>query len=226
MQVAGRRWKLAVLAAVAATTLAGCGLSPGTAATVGSTTITHDRVDDVAVAVCSANLASARASNQPLPTLATRGAREVALQILVETELSQQFGEEEGVEANRQQVSQAVAQNETGIEMLPDDQREDFREALREYAEGQLILIEIGRRAIGTEVPDDQAIAEGSRLRDEFVATLDVEIDPRYGRFEDGAFKRGGTSLSVPASREAIAGGKAQPADAFVTALPASQQCR
>jgi hypothetical protein len=224
--VAGRRWRTAAVAVVAVTTLAGCGVSPGTAAVVESTTISHDRVDDVALAVCSANLAGARASGQPVPTLATRGAREVAVQILVETELSQQFGAHEGVSASPQEVSQAVAQNEAGIAALPEERREDFREALREYAEGQLILIEIGRRSLGSDVPDDQAIAEGSRLRAEFVETLDVEVDPRYGRFDEGTFRRGGSSLSVPASREALAGSKAQPDDGFVSALPASQQCR
>ena len=50
-------------------------------------------------------------------------------------------------------------------------------------------------------------------------------IYSRYGRFEDGTFKRGGTSLSVPASDRARAGDRAQPNDAFVTSLPASQQC-
>jgi hypothetical protein len=67
--------KLAALAAGAAL-LAGCGVvHPGAAAVVGSDTIPDHRVDDVAVAVCSANLASARASNAALPTLPTRGAQ-------------------------------------------------------------------------------------------------------------------------------------------------------
>jgi hypothetical protein len=164
-------------------------------------------------------------TGQPSRALPTRGAREVALQILLETELSQQFGEHEGVEANPQQVSQALAQNESALAMLPEDRREDFSNALQEYAEGQLMLIEVGKESLGGEVSDDEAVAEGTRLRNEYVDTLDVEVDPRYGRFEDGTFKRGGTSLSVPASDRARAGDRAQPNDAFVTSLPASQQC-
>jgi len=224
--LAGRRVKLAALAAGAMAVLAGCGLHPGAAAVVGSQTISHDEVDDVARAVCSANLATAKASNQPPPTLPTRGAREVAVQILLETELSQQFADHEGVEANPQQVSQAVAQNEAGLEMLPEDQRQDFRATLREYAEGQLMLIQVGQDSLGGNADENEAIAEGIRLRNEYVADLDVEVDPRYGRFEEGTFKRGGTSLSVPASAGARAGDKAQPEDAFVADLPASQQCR
>jgi hypothetical protein len=207
------------------TVLAGCGLHPGAAAVVETETISHDEVDDVALAVCSANLASSQLTGQAAQALPSRGAREVAVEILLETELSQQFGEHEGVEANPQQVSQALAQNESGVAMLPEERREDFLDALREYAEGQLILIEVGRQSLGAEVSDDEAVAEGTRLRNEYVDTLDVEVDPRYGRFEDGAFQRGGTSLSVAASQRARAGERAQPSDAFVTGLPASQLC-
>jgi hypothetical protein len=205
--------------------LAGCGVHPGAAAVVGSDEISTSEVDDVAVAVCSANLASARASNATLPTLPTRGARQLAMQILLEGELSKQFGEHEGVSANPQQVSQALAQNEQGFAMLPADQRDDFKNALKQYAEGQLILLEIGKKKLGKDASDNDAINEGKRLRDEYVKSLDVEVDPRFGRFEDGAFKPGGTSLSVAQSSSARAGDRAKPADAFVAGLPASQQC-
>lgn len=224
MLVAGRRVKLAALAAGVAL-LAGCGVHPGAAAVVGSDEISTSEVDDVAVAVCSANLASARASNATLPTLPTRGARQLAMQILLEGELSRQFGEHEGVSANQQQVSQALAQNEQGFAMLPADQRDDFKSALKQYAEGQLILLEIGKKKLGKDASDNDAINEGKRLRDEYVKSLDVQIDPRFGRFEDGAFKPGGTSLSVAQSSTARAGDRAKPADAFVGGLPASQQC-
>ncbi len=223
--LASRKVKLAALAA-GMTMLAGCGSHPGSAAVVGSQEISHGEVDDVALAVCSANIATAKAQGQPVQALATRGAREVAMQILLETELSRQFGAHEGVEANPQEVSQAVAQNEAGLGMLPEDQREDFRTALRDYASGQLMLIEAGRESLGGDVSDDEAIAEGLRLRKQYVKSLDVEVDPRYGIFTKGAFKRGGADLSVPASEEAVRGAKAQPDATFVSELPASQRCR
>lgn len=221
---AGRR--LAVLATVAVTSLTGCGFEPGAAAVVGSDTIPRERVDDVALAVCSANLASAKMSNQPPPTLGSRGAREVAMQILLETALIQQLGEERGVEASPREVSEAVAQNESGLAMLPEDQREDFRSALREYTEAQLILIQLGKESRGQALSSDEAIAEGTRLFEEYAQGVDVEVDPRYGSFEDGSFQRGAASLSVPVSDEAREAAKAQPGDGFVAALPASQQCR
>jgi hypothetical protein len=223
--LAGRRVKLAALAAGATMLLAGCGMHPGAAAVVESQTISHDQVDDVALAVCSANLAAAQMSNQPPPTIATRESREVALGILIDTELSHQYGEREGIEPNPREVSQAVAQNEAGLDMLPADRREVFRTTLRDYAAGQLILIEAGRADIGDEATEEEAINRGVELRQEYVDTIDVDVDPRYGRFEDGRFQRGGAALSVPASDDAVVGDQDRPGDGFVGRLPASQQC-
>jgi len=167
----------------------------------------------------------ASAQSGAAPAMASRGARELAVSILVETALSQQFGEEEGIEVNRGEISRAIAQNEAGLATLPEKHQEVFRETLREYAEGQMILIEAGRESLGESAPEEEAIAEGVKLRNEFAQDVEVEIDPRYGSFEDGEFTRGGTSLSVAASDRAKAGDQDQPDQSFVGTLPASQQC-
>lgn len=226
----GRKTKLSALAVVAGLALSGCGsLHPGVAAVVGSDTISREQVDDVAAALCSANIEGAKARGQAAPEMASRGARQGALQVLLDTEISHQFGEARGVEANQQLVSQALAQNEQGLQLLPESQRPAFREALKEYAEGQLMLIEIGRQSLQdqgkTNVTDDQALAEGQRLRQKYVESLDVEVDPRYGTFEQGTLKPGGTSMSVAQSDDARAGSKADPGTAFVSGLPVSQRC-
>jgi len=126
-------------------------------------------------------------------------------------------------------VSQALAQNEQGLALLPEEQREGFRVVLKEYAEGQLMLIEAGRQSLESkgesEISDDQAIAEGERLRAEFVEGLEVEVDPRYGSFVRGTVQPGVSSLSVPVSEEAMSGARAEPAPAWVSELPASQKC-
>lgn len=218
------------MAAAAVVALAGCAsLHPGAAAVVDSSTISHSEVDDVTMALCSANIAGAEAQGEPAPKLATRGARQGALQVLLESELSRQFGEEMDVEADERLLSQALAQNEQNVALLPENQRDDFRSALRKYAGGLLILTEIGRQSLAdqgqNEVPDDQAIAEGQRLRGEFVGTIEIEVDPRYGTFAEGTFETGGSALSVPASDDGLAGAKADPGTGFVAALPASQRC-
>jgi len=218
------------MAAAAMVALTGCAsLHPGAAAVVDTSTISHDEVDDVAMALCSANITGAEAQGQPAPDLATRGAREGALQVLLESELSRQFGEELDVDADERLVSQALADNEPNVVLLPEDQRDDFRSALTKYAGGQLILIEIGRQSLAdqgqSEAPDDQAIAEGLRLRGEFVESIDVEVDPRYGTFAKGTFEAGSAALSVPASDAGRASAKASPGPDFVAGLPASQRC-
>lgn len=228
MSVARRRWRPARLSALAAAVMvvSGCGsVHPGSAAVVGSQSISHAEVDDVAAALCSANIESAKAQGQAAQALPTRGVREGALQILLETELNQQFGEAQGVEASKQQVSQAVQQNAQGIAMLPADQQEDFRTALAGYAEGQLMLIEVGREALGADATDDEAIAEGTRLRGPFVGSLDVEVDPRYGTYDQGTLTPASGSLSVPVSQRATAGANADPAATWVAGLPMSQKC-
>lgn len=225
----GRRTKLAALAATAVVGLTGCGaLHPGVAAVVGSSTITHGAVDGLAEALCTANVKGAEARGDTRD-FATRGTREGALQVLLEARLSQLFGKQRGVNPNRQMVSQALAQNEDLIAALPESERDDYRDALKQYAEGQLMLIQIGRSSLESQgrtgVTDDQALAEGQRLRGKFVKNLDVEIDPRYGTFAGGTLKPGGTSLSVAQSERARAGDKAEPAPDFVSGLPSSQRC-
>jgi hypothetical protein len=225
----GRKAGVSVLITAAMVALSGCGaVHPGAAAVVGSTTISHDTVDGLAQALCTANVAGAEAAGQTRQ-FTTRGTREGALQVLLDARLSQLFGEEENVEPNQQMVSQALAQNRDLIAALPEDERDAYRDALKEYAEGQLMLVEIGRASLeeqgAADVPDDQAIAEGQRLRGEFVQSLDVEVDPRYGSFTDDTLQAGDSALSVAQSERARAGDRAQPGTDFVDGLPISQRC-
>jgi hypothetical protein len=222
--------KVSAIAAAAAFALSGCGVHPGAAAVVGSTTITEDQVDAVAQGLCSANVGGAAASGQPAQDLASRGARQGALQVLLESELSRQLGEERGVEPDQEQVSAALARNEQGLALLPEDQRPAFRQALEHYAEGQLMLVEAGRQALreqGQAAPtDDQALAEGMKLRTAYAKTIDVEVDPRYGSYAKGTLHSDSGSLSIPVSARAFDGQSSDPSAAWVSALPASQKCR
>lgn len=225
-----RRSKVLALTAVATLTVSGCGgVAPGSAIEVEDTRISHERVDSVAAALCAANLESAAARGEAPPIIPARGAREGALQVLLDTALSHAFGEERGVEPNQNLVSMAMAQNEVGLRLLPPDRREAFSTALREYAEGQAMLIEVGRQSLEdagrTDVTDQEALAEGERLRAEFVESADVEIDPRYGSFESGELRLGGQSLSVAVSDTARQAGNPNAGAAWAAQLPASLQC-
>jgi hypothetical protein len=138
----------------------------------------------------------------------------------------QQFGQREGVDANPQQVSAVVAQQTGGLETLPPQEQRVLRDTLRDYAEGRLMVLEVGRESAGAQASEEQAMSAGSQQLTQYLESLDVEVDPRYGTFEKGSFKRGDNSLSVPASDQARAGDSAQPDPSFVEQLPASQQCR
>lgn len=220
--VAGRKVRLAALAAGTAALLAGCGLQPGTAATVGSEAIPHERVDDLAQAMC----AESQAAAQPAGATSTRSNRENAIGFLVGNELVQRFGESEGVEPDAREVADGAATFEQAAAGLPEEQRETYLEAVRSQVESQLILVEIGQQSLGADTEFQEAGAEGYRLLQEYAQDVDVEIDPRYGSFEDGVFVPGGSSLSVPASDQAVAGAEEQPGPAYLDGLPASQLCR
>jgi SurA-like protein len=218
--------KMSALVAGAALALSGCGLHPGAAAVVGDTTISGAEVDDAAAALCSANITGAKAQGQPKPDLASRGARQAAVQLLVDTELSQQFGEEKGVEPEKSKVSSAVAQNKQTLDLLPEANKADFEALLRDYAEGQLMLIQIGRQSLADSSADDNAaLSEGTKLRNKWARSVDVEVDPRYGSYAQGTLTPASGSLSVPVSQRATAGANADPSATWVAALPMSQKC-
>ena len=219
--------RFTVLATAGVLALTGCGaVHPGAAAVVGHDSITEGQVDALAQGLCSAN--SAQASGQPLPS---REARQGALQVLLDTELSQQFGQRRGVTPNQQQISQALARSGRTIAALPKDERPAFKDALVRYWEGQLMLMDIGRRSLEAQgkanVTAAQATAEGNRLRQQYVKTISVSVNPSLGSFRRGTFQPAlnNGSLSVPASESARQGNSANTDASWVATLPASQQC-
>lgn len=223
----GRPVRASALAAGAALLLAGCGLNPGAAAVVGGTTISDDQVDDAATALCGANIAGAAAQGQPKPELATRGARQAALSLLIDSELSQQYGAANGIEPPRAELSNALAQNQQTVNALPEDLREDFSDLLRTYVEAQLIVQEAGREAAGPDAGPEQLAAAGIQQRNEWLAEQDVEVelDPRFGEYQDGGIDGSGGSLSIPVSDRAAAGDSTEPSPEWVADLPLSQKC-
>lgn len=223
----GRPVRVSVLAAGAALLLAGCGLSPGAAAVVGDTRITANQVDDAASALCAANIAGAAAQGQPKPELATRGARQAALSLLVDAELSHQFGEANDIDPSRAELSSALAQNRQTVTALPEERRGAFTDLLRNYVEAQLIVQEAGRAAVGPDAPPEQLATAGMQQRNAWLTEQDVEVevDPRFGEYRDGGIDGSGGSMSIPVSERAAAGDRAQPDPGWVSDLPMSQKC-
>ena len=218
--------RLAALALVAALALAGCGTYPGQAAVVGPVRISSTQVDAVAASLCAANVAGGTSGGP----VASSGARQGALQVLIDSELSRQFGQSRGIKPPQSQIQAAVDRNSSTLQTLPADRRGAFRDALTRYATGQLMLLIIGRRELATQgaanITDTQAIAAGSKLRSTYEKKIDVSVDPRYGTFSRGVLSSGSGSLSAPASGNALEALQQNPSPTFLASLPASQTCR
>ena len=162
--------------------------------------------------------------------LASRGARQGALDVLINSSLSRQYGASQGVQPDQEQVSAALAANAQNISGLPAEHRQDFKDTLREYAEGQLMLIDVGRRELaksGTKnATEQQAVSEGTKLRNAWAAkNAEVTVDPRFGEYSKNALLPKSGSLSVAASKSATDGGSPDPSPGWIAALPASQKC-
>jgi hypothetical protein len=221
---APRRTLLAFAGVVVGLLFSACSVHPGYAAVVGDSKISEGDVDDVASALCSVQGSSGQQA------LATRAARQGALDVLISSELSRQFGDSQGVTPDQEQVSAALKANEQNIQGLPEEHRQVFTDTLRGYAEGQLMLADIGRKALASQgksnVTDQQAISAGTTLRNKWAEKhADVSVDPRYGDYQKGALLSKSGSLSVAQSQQATDGDSPDPSQGWIASLPATQKC-
>lgn len=223
----GRLVRMSTVVAGAALLLSGCGTYPGAAAVVGDTTIPDEQVDDWSAALCSAELARAGAQGQGRPDLATRGARQAALSLAIDAELSRQFARANQITVPDSELSSALAQNAQTLDALPADRREAFTELFRAYLESQLILSAAGRDQVGESGDPQQATAAGAQQRQQWLAEqgIEVEVDPRFGEFRDGGLAGSGGSLSIPVSEGAAAGANPEPGAEWAAGLPVTQKC-
>lgn len=206
--------------------LSSCGgNAPGVAATVEGDRITDDKVDEFAQVLCALGGLAGTESGTP-----TRTARFSSLQILLADELADDIADVDDVD--RSAVAQTVESLDAGREMVPEDVLDTFDEVVQEFATAQQAILELGRESLlakgegdGAEISDDAAFAEGDRLRSEYAAEADIEIDPRFGTIEDGVVTPADGSLSVPVSDIAVQAAAEQPEDGFVSRLPATQKC-
>jgi hypothetical protein len=224
-----RRWGRAttsVAALSAVLLLSSCGgNAPGVAATVAGDRITDEKVDEFAQVLCSLGGLPGGEGGTP-----TRTARFSSLQILISNELSDDIADVEDVDKSG--VTLTVESLNAGRESVPEDVRDTFDEVVKEFATAQQAILELGRQSLeesgqadGTALSDEAAFAEGDRLRSEYAAQADIEVDPRFGTVEDGVVTPADGSLSVPVSDLAVQGAAEQPDAGFASALPATQKC-
>jgi hypothetical protein len=227
-----RTFRGALLAGVLTATLAmsACSVHPGSAAYVGSQSISVGNVDDVALALCAAQEAGGQGNPQQPQELASRAARQGALKVMIDSELSRQYGESQGIVPDQSKVSSAVAANAQSIAALPPSHRAVFTATLRDYATGQLMLVEAGRRSLEKagqqNITEQQAVSEGTKLRNAWAEKhADVSVDPRYGSYSKNTLLSESGTLSVAETDTAPHGGSPDPSSGWGAALPASQKC-
>ena len=218
-----RRTAAALLAAGAAMALTACsGPPPGVAAEVDGQRITDEQVDEFAEVLCALGTTQGGEAGTP-----SKSARFGALSILLADKLAEGVADPDSVD--RAAVAGALEQLSASREVLPEGLRETFDSVAEEYSRAQTAILELGRSSLAeagnAEPTEDEALAEGERLRAAYAQEADVEIDPRFGELVEGQLRPTNGSLSVPVSDFAEKTAAAQPPADLAALLPASQKC-
>ena len=219
-----RKSRLVVGAALSALLLSSCaGNTPGVAAEIEGDRITDEQVDEFAQVLCALGGLPGGAAGVP-----SKGARYTALQILLGNELAEDIADVEAVD--RASVAAAVEQMSASRDTIPKSVVGTFDQVAEEFSRAQSAIIELGRQSLEEagqqgEIDDQAAYTEGERLRTEYAAEADIEVDPRFGTLKDGVLQPGDGSLSVPVSELAVQAGSQEPSAELIEQLPSSQKC-
>lgn len=219
----GRGVALVVAAGLA---LTACGdVSPGAAATLDGTTISRETVDDMAQAVCTAEVTYAQLADQPMQPTPTSIYRELTLGLLINEQLALDVADrlEIDVPPSSYQAGQDAGL-EGLFEALPSSALEPFQDYVESYNRLQALYAAIGAETGDASSDVPQAATEAGRAYvARYAERQDIDVDPRFGEFTDGQVAGGSGSLSVPV--EAAAGLRpGEPPD--VSGLPDSQICQ
>ena len=224
-----RRAPLVAVAAVAALTLGGCGtLPPGAAAVVDGTTITRSDVNELAAAQCAGIKQAAKSGQSQAQEAPRKQLLQQALSLLMDIELSLKYGESEDVTPRPKQVAATFAQIDPVIKTLPEKYRDFMSDVLHRWSEGRDVLSQVGQQTTGeqdTPANSEALLNAGYEKREPWLKKVKIDTDPRYGPAGVGWPGGSDPSVSKAVSKYAKDAGKAQPSQAFVSALPASQKC-
>ncbi|GGO71803.1 hypothetical protein [Nocardioides deserti] len=204
--------------------VAGTGFSPGVAAEVGDTSITTDRVDEVAASYCDALRPQLEGQVVPQRYLNGSVAGQLALAAAAE-----QLAAEHGVEPGEQHAAQ-VTQLRRAVAELPEDQQDAVLEVESAGSLVSDLVIGVGRALAADEGladPTDEQVAElGNQALVDWIGEHDVDVNPRYGvDLSDGQPVRTDSETSVAVSDLAAAATAESPDQEYAATLPESQRC-
>ena len=213
--------------------LAGCGVAgtqfhPGVAAEVGDQTITTRHVEQVSDDYCKAVEKVSKGQEQagdaetPMRYLT----HEFATDLIVKA-AAEQLADDYDVQPTSTYKG-GLAQLETQLTDLSEDQKEAVREVIGARSYAQDVLTQIGEISLKkqgtTDASTDAQYAEGQKVLAAWVADHDVEVNPKYSIDLD-ASGQVDTNLSYALGTTAKAG-LLGPADADAPADPAETQLR
>jgi hypothetical protein len=223
-----RRGVVAAAAMGMTVVLAGCGtVPPGTASVVNGTKISRSDVTELAAAQCAG---IDQASKTQAQTQATPRKQLVqqALTLLMDIELSLQYGKAEDVTPRPQEVAATYAQVAPLIKTLPKKYQPFMEETFQRWADGRDVMMQVGEQVTGQQPSasnGDQLLSAGYQKREPWEKKADIETDPRYGPTASGLPGGADPSVSTAISSFAKSATKAQPDAAWVSTLPSSQKC-
>lgn len=228
MKLPGRpRVVAAPAVALALLLLSGCAqLTPGTAAEVNGTRITNSEVDDLAAAQCDLREVLTK-GGQAAATSAARVRRE-SLSLLMDAELSLQFGEDEDVTADELLSKGFLSQVTPFFEKLPEKSRTELTDVFTTWSEGRAILVQVGSAATGqqpTATNTEQLLNAGLLARDGWLKKADIETDAVYAPGKDGFPGSGEGSVSRATSDFAKGSTGTEVDPKWVSGLPTGQRC-
>jgi hypothetical protein len=207
--------------------ITGCDQSTGTAAKVGSDTISTHDVDLVSKALCQERAGQASAQNDTRISLAL--VRKQAVTALVDAQLNQQYGDQRHAFYDKATLNQQVASLKTLIDKLPADDRARTQDLITGIFRGRLLLTQIGQQQLALTgqraTSQDQALTAGLKARAAYDKRTKVELNPRYDTDGPGKGGAGSQSLSKSVSTYAKDGGASSQDPSWTAGLPANLRC-
>jgi hypothetical protein len=229
-----RRPIAAVGLAVAGLLLSGCGSSlgvhPGTAAVVGSDSVSMGTIDSTTLLYCKAYVASQKASSQQQSGPAPMGLfRSYVAGGLAKRLLGQQLADHYAVQPASGYQSQ-VSQIQAALASAPADQRQAVVDVAASDAYLQNVQIAIGQQLTNssgtTNAELKAALERGQVATQDWLGSHHISVDPVFSIAVDGGkFTRKVDQTSYALSAFAAQGAQSTPDASYISALPAAQRC-
>lgn len=220
--------RAAVPVVLALLLLSGCSeLTPGTASVVNGTKITDAQVDDLSSAQCDLRGTLTKAGSAPASSAAR--IRQESLGLLMDVELSDQFGKDKSLTADESLTAAFFGQVQPIFKPLPTKARKEMTSVFQDWSKGRAILVQAGAAETGQQPTAqnlEQLLNAGLKARAAWLKKADIDTDPRYAPNKQGLPGGGGDGSVSKATSAFAKGGAATELDAkWVAGLPAAQKC-